>query len=115
MLRTAEGRQPWNAVVDLLAADVSRSIKAAPGVGKKLVITLWSYTGVTSAAQLMTLQDTTGTIVGRLPASIAAGTRVDSPPMEVGITLHENELLKIVPAAAGPAGLVVAEGYIVDV
>lgn len=102
--------KPWNAVVDLAAGDSTKSIKAAPGAGKTLVVTAWYYQSVTSAAQLVTIGDGTIT-VGRLPASIAAGTKLELR-LDVGVKLTANTALSITPAAAGPAGLVIAEGYI---
>lgn len=104
--------EPWNAHVDLAAGDATKVIKAAPGAGKKLVVTAWYYMSVTSAAQLMTIGDGT-IVVGRLPVSIAAGVKHELR-MDVGVTLTSNTALSITPAAAGPAGLVIVEGCIVN-
>lgn len=107
-------RNPWNAVVSLGAGDTTKTIKAAPGAGRTLVVTKWHYRSVTSAAQALTFGDGTVT-VDVLPASIAAGTRYESPTvLDVGITLTANTAFTVTPAAAGPAGVVIAEGYILD-
>lgn len=106
-------KRPWNAVIDLLATDATRIIKAAPGAGFRLVVTRWSYQSVTSAAQLITISDGT-TVIGRLPASIAAGTMLDLPSLDKGVPMALNTALSITPAAAGPAGLVICEGYLVE-
>lgn len=106
--------KPWNAVVSLGAGDTTKVIKAAPGAGLKLVVTKWHYRSVTSAAQVLTLGDGTIT-VDSLPASIAAGTRYESPTiLDIGIQLTANTAFSITPAAAGPAGVVIAEGYIIN-
>lgn len=106
-------RKPWATAVDLLAADSTRVLKTAPGVGFRLVVTRWSYQSVTAAAQLITIGDGT-TIIGRLPISILAGTMLDLPSLDKGIPLALNTALSITPAAAGPAGLVICEGYVVE-
>ncbi len=106
-------QHPWNVVVSLAASDSTKDIKAAPGAGKALVITKWFYRSVTSSANALTIGDGTIT-VDILPASITAGTRYESPiGLEKGIKLTANTAFKIVPASAGPAGQIIAEGYII--
>lgn len=104
--------QPWSAVVALGAADATKVLKAAPGAGKTLVVTKWSYRSTTSAAQAMTIGDGTVTL-DNLAASITVGTLVEGPKLEIGIALTANTALSITPAAAGPAGRVIVEGYII--
>jgi hypothetical protein len=104
--------KPWCVGIDLLAGDATKLLKAAPGAGKKLVVTRWSYYSVTSAAQAITLGDGT-IIVGRLVASITAGVYVPGMITDLGIQLTANTAFSITPAAAGPAGFVHAEGYII--
>lgn len=103
--------QPWSASVALAAGDATKELKAAPGAGKKLVVTKWFYRSTTSAAQIMTLGDGTITL-DTLPASITAGVSHEGPDLDIGITLTANTALSITPAAAGPAGRIIVEGYI---
>lgn len=103
--------KPWCVAVDLAAGDATKSLKATPGAGKTLVVTRWTYYSITSAAQAMTLGDGT-IIVGRIVASITAGVMIFGMACDIGVKLTANTAFSITPAAAGPAGLVIAEGYI---
>lgn len=106
-------KSPWCVVVALAAGDATKVLKAAPGAGKSLVVTKWWYRSVTSAAQVITIGDGTIT-VDILPASITAAAVHEGPNnLEIGLTLTANTALSITPAAAGPAGRVIVEGYIV--
>ena len=105
--------RPWSVSVALAASDATKSLKASPGAGKALVVTKWFYRSTTSAAQIMTLGDGTVTL-DTLPASITAGVSHEGPRLDIGIQLTENTALSITPAAAGPAGRLIVEGYIVD-
>lgn len=104
-------RSPWCVNVLLAAVDATKAIKAAPGAGYKLVVTKWSYRSITSAAQTMTLTDGTITI-DNFPVSITVGSLVEGPKLEVGVALTANTALSLTPAAAGPSGRLIAEGYI---
>lgn len=106
-------KNPWCAVVALAATDETKVLKAAPGAGRQLVITKWSYRSTTSAAQAITVGDGTIT-VDTLPASITAGVMHEGPNLEIGLTLTANTALSATPAAAGPAGRFIVEGYILD-
>ena len=105
-------KRPWAVTVALGTGDATKAIKAAPGAGLALVITKWFYRSTTSAAQIITIGDGTVT-VDTLPASITAGTSHEGPDLDIGIQLTANTAFSITPASAGPAGRVVAEGYIV--
>ena len=104
-------QEPWSASVALAASDSTKTLKAAPGAGKSLVVTKWFYRSTTSNAQIMTIGDGTITL-DTLPASITAGISHEGPDLEIGITLTANTALSITPASAGPAGRVIVEGYI---
>lgn len=104
--------QPWAAAVAFVAGDASKTIKAAPGTGNRLVVTKVTVHITTSAAQAIDIEDTSGTVeVMKLAASAPVHGRYDFN-LERGIDLTVNEALIYKPAAAGPAGHVVAEGYI---
>lgn len=93
------------------AGDASKTIIAAPGAGKKLVVTKIIATVVTVAAQTVDIEDTSGTVeVLKLPASAAGQYRAE---FGHGMELTTNEALIIKPAAAGPAIHVSAEAYVV--
>lgn len=104
--------QPWVAQTTLAAVDTSKSIKAAPGAGKQLVVTRLTASVITAAAQTVDIEDTSGTVEAlKLPAS-AAGQWQLNLSEDAGLELTANEALIIKPAAAGPAIHVVASGYI---
>lgn len=113
MLVKPTGAVPWSASVALAAGDATKVLKAAPGSGKKLFVTKWSYRSTTSAAQAITIGDGTITL-DSLEASIAVGTLKEGPTLDYGIALTANTALSITPAAAGPAGRVLVEGYIAN-
>jgi hypothetical protein len=105
--------QPWSVSVLLAAGDATKSLKATPGAGKALVVTKWSYRSITSAAQAITIGDGTVTL-DNLAASITVGNLVEGPLLDYGVKLTANTALSITPAAAGPSGRIIAEGYIVN-
>ena len=105
------GLAPFCVKVLLAAGDATKTLKAAPGTGKSLVIMRWSYRSTTSAAQAITLADGS-TNLDVLEASIAVGTLKEGPRLEVGVKLATNAALVATPAAAGPAGIFIVEGYI---
>jgi hypothetical protein len=105
------GLSPFCVKVLMVAGDASKQLKAAPGVGKALVITKWSYRSTTSAAQAITLADGTSNL-DVLEASIAVGTLKEGPKLEMGVALATNAALTATPAAAGPAGIFIVEGYV---
>lgn len=110
MSRNRDTQQPWCVAVAFAAGDATKVIKAAPGAGKALVITRIYMTITTSAAQTIGLGDGT-TLLQAFAASLAVGP---APVMalEEGVELAANTAFSYLPAAAGPAGFVIAEGWI---
>lgn len=106
--------QPWSAAVSFVAGDASKEIVAAPGAGKALVVTRVHLYLTTAAAQTFNLEDNNGTPISfsKFPASLAVGVYF-GPDLEKGIQLTTNKNFQYKPAAAGPAGHIIAEGYIV--
>jgi hypothetical protein len=103
--------QPWSAEATLGTGDATKTVKAAPGAGKRIVVTGYTWSVLVSAAQAVDVEDSSGTVhVLRLPAS--PGVVQGSYTFEAGLELTVNEALVITPAAAGPSVHVVAEGYI---
>lgn len=95
----------------LLAADTSKTLKAAPGTGLRLVVTTLSCTILTSAAQTVDVGDISSTNLAlRIPVSVAAGVQYQVN-LEEGLSLVTNEQLRLIPAAAGPSVHCVAEGF----
>lgn len=112
-MRPCEIYPRWSSQITLGAADTTKTVQAAPGAGKRLVVTAYMMTVVISAAQSVDLEDTSGTVeVAKMAASLAAGTQFRSPTLDEGLKLTVNEALLIKPAAAGPSVHVWAEGYI---
>lgn len=111
MPRNRDVQAPWCAVVAFIAGDVSKVIKAAPGANKALVVTRWQVVITTSAAQTFNVGDGT-TNLASFAASVAVGPTTPSPSLEEGVELLANTALSYLPAAAGPAGYVIAEGWI---
>lgn len=107
------GLGPFCVKVLLAAGDATKTLKASPGTGKALVITKWSYRSTTLAAQAITLADGT-TNLDVFEASIAVGTIKEGPRLEVGVKLAAASALVATPAAAGPAGIFIVEGYIAN-
>src|SRR3972149_3159379 len=101
-------KNPWSASVALAATDATKTLKAAPGAGKALVVTKWFYRSTTSNAQIITIGDGTITL-DPLPASITAGVSHEGPDLDMGVELTANTALSITPASAGPAGRVIVE------
>lgn len=100
----------WAATVTLGAGDSTKTIKAAPGAGKSLYVTKLVLSVVTSAAQAVDVEDSSGTVeILKLPAS---ATGQWGWAMDYSVPLTANEALVIKPAAAGPAIHVIAEGYV---
>lgn len=105
--------QPWCAAVAFTAAESTKVIKAAPGAGKSLVVTKIHVSITTAAAQAFDIEDGAGTVeVNKYPASLAVGQYPGPGGLELGIQLTANQTLVYTPAAAGPAGFIIAEGYI---
>ncbi len=105
---------PWSAEATLAAGDATKTVKAAPGAGKALVVTHVAWEVITSAAQATDLQDTSGTkFVARLPVSpgLVSGER----HWDFGLQLTTNEAFIVKPGAAGPSVHVYAEGYVIPV
>ncbi len=104
--------QPWAVAVPFVAGDASKSIKATPGTGNRLVVTKVTVHITTTNAATIDIEDTSGTVeVMKIGASAPVNGRYDFS-LERGIDLTINEALIYKPSAAGPAGHVVAEGYI---
>lgn len=103
---------PWCVGVAFVAGDTTKDLKAAPGAGAALVITNVWISITTSAAQAFDIEDNNGTPVevAKFGASLAVG--VYQLWMEKGIQLTANKKLVYTPAAAGPAGFIVVEGYV---
>lgn len=98
--------------VAFLAADASKTIVAAPGANKRIVVHRADMSITTSAAQAIDLEDTSGTVeVYKGGASLAVGTDVKRLFTE-GMPLTINEAFIYKPAAAGPAGHIVCEYWI---
>lgn len=105
--------QPWSVAIAFVAGDASKSIKAAPGPTNKLVITKMHVHIITSNAATCDFEDTSGTIeVMKLGASPPVNGRYDFE-LERGVELTVNEAFLYKPSAAGNAGHIAAEGYIV--
>ena len=112
-MRKRDNYQRWSAQATLGTGDATKTVKAAPGALKRLVVTNYVLTVVTAAAQAVDLEDTSGTVeVCKLGASASVHAQFRSPNMEEGLTLTVNEALILKPASAGPAMHVWAEGYI---
>lgn len=104
--------QQWQSQIVLGAGDATKVLKAAPGAGKRLVVTkLWANVLV-SAAQPVDIEGSDGTDeLIKFAASAAVGTQA-SREFDEGWALAQNIGLRIQPGAAGPSVHVVAEGYI---
>ena len=112
MYNQAMVKQPWCVCIPFVAGDASKTIKAAPGASNRLVILKTAVIITTSAAQAIAIGTTANALIAQqLAASAAIGTYL-GPNLEVGFQLGLNEALLYTPAAAGPAGMVIAEGYI---
>ena len=113
MSKVLETNSPWCAATALTVSATSVTVKSVPSTAHALVVTHYCYTSLTSAAQTMGLQDSSATatvFVSKMPASITAGTQLKDD-MQIGIQLPTGKDLVLVPATAGPAGFIVAEGY----
>lgn len=108
-------RQPWVARVRLLAADASRTIYNGATLGNALIAVIYIEVVITTAAaQLITIRSTNSDVVyGVIPASAPVGSMYKFGPYIPGL-LHPAALngLVAVPAAAGPAAEIYAEGYV---
>lgn len=112
-MRPEDNYQRWSAQATLGTGDATKTIKAAPGALKSLVVTRYVATSVTAAAQAVDLEDASGTVeVAKFAASWTANLSRQSPSMDVGITLTANEALVLTPASAGPSIHVWVEGYV---
>jgi hypothetical protein len=102
----------WSAQVTLGTGDTTKTLKAAPGAGFGLVINDLNCTVVVAAAQLVDIEDTSGTVeVMKLGASATVNVPFNKS-LSQGLPLTTNEALIIKPAAAGPSVHCVADGYI---
>lgn len=106
-------RQPWSAAVAFAAGDASKDIKAAnTNALIALVVTDLTVIITTAAAQAIDIEDnaTSAIEVAKFAASLAVGVhRVFN--LTKGIQLTPGKKLIYKPAAAGPAGFIIAEGY----
>lgn len=106
-------RRPFCVTVAMVAADATKTLVAAPAAGLSLVITKWSYRSTTSAAQAITLAGG-ATTIDVFAASLVVGTLTEGPNcLEIGVQLPAATALIATPAAAGPAGRFIVEGYII--
>lgn len=87
----------------LLAADVSRTLVAAPGAGQKLRIFSILATIVTAAAQQVNVGVSGGTTAQQIISIPASATVQTDYWSDEGFVLPANTALTAVPAAAGPA------------
>jgi hypothetical protein len=107
-----DARQKWMANAQLLAADATRTIQAAKASPVFIVVRQVQIIIRTSAAQAITIQDASGVVVlGVIEASAAVGVIRTIGPFEKGIPLPAGQALVALPAAAGPAAAINAEGY----
>lgn len=86
----------------LLAADTTRALVAAPGVGSRIRVYSVAWTPRVAAAQIVDVGVDGGTVaqqVASIPASAATPGGIVS---EAGFPLPENTALSAKPAAAGP-------------
>lgn len=104
--------QAWSAQVTLLAADTTKTLKAAPGAGASLVVTDLACTSLTSHAATTDIEDTSGTVEAMRIATTATVNQRHVTSLSQGLPLTANEALIIKPSAAGPSLHCVAEGYI---
>jgi hypothetical protein len=111
MLDVSQRQSPWSACVAFVAGDASKVIKACPA-GKILVVTSVFVLIRTAAAQTIDIADTSLTNKLMAFAASAAVGNYPGPSLFVGIPLVAGEDLIYKPAAAGPAGTVIAEGYL---
>jgi hypothetical protein len=111
MPRNRDVSTPWCVCVAFVAGDASKVIKAAPGANKALVVTRCQTVITTAAAQAIGIGDGTTTIQSHA-ASLAVGSNPSMIPLEEGVELAANTALSYTPAAAGPAGYIIAEGWI---
>lgn len=100
----------WQSNGVLAAADAAKDIRVAPGANKYLVVTYCRIRVAVAAAQAVTVQDDSGTVILiEIPASATGEFTFESAK---GVRLTVNEKFEIVPAAAGPKIRFYAEGYI---
>lgn len=105
-----ENYKRWSAEVTLDTGDTSKSLLAAPGANKQIVVTFLVASVVVSAAQAVDIA--IGTVnVMRIGASPGVAAQQFMGPMVEGIKGIANTALVITPAAAGPKIHVIAEGY----
>lgn len=101
----------FNKSVVLGTGDTVKEIQAAPGVGHWLYIRKITATIVTSAAQVVDVESSDGTVeLIKAAASLAAGVQLFFGSQR-GFKLPENNALVVQPVAAGVSMLVVVEGY----
>lgn len=87
----------------LLAGDAVKALIAAPGVGKKIVITKINFQVVTSAAQAVDVGVDGGGVTKQVLSLTASATGTGGSNLGEGFELDENVALTARPAAAGPA------------
>src|SRR5437867_3134173 len=96
----------------MIATDAGKTIKSAPSATAILVVNFIEVVITTSAAQVLTVQGSGGTVVfGVIEASVAAGVRRTFGPYVKGVPLPAGENL-VVSAAAGVAAELKAEGWV---
>jgi hypothetical protein len=89
--------------VDLLAADTTRTLVAAPGDGVVIRVFRILYISKTSASQALNVA-TGATNFLNLAIDISAHVIIDTGWLDGGIAGVDNTALIATPAAAGPAG-----------
>jgi hypothetical protein len=97
----------------LLAADATKAIVAAPGVGSRLRIFAVTYSIRVAAAQVIDLGVDGGTPAQQMGAIAASAVAPGQILSEAGFTLPENTALSAKPALAGPEVQFLVE-YIIE-
>jgi hypothetical protein len=106
-----ETKKRWSAEITLGAADTTKTLVAAPGLGTTAIVCTHLVARIlVAAAQDVDIK--IGSVnLRRLKASEVVGTESFFGPMIQGIVGQAGQALTISPAAAGPSVHVVAEGY----
>ena len=93
------------------AADTTKELVAAPGVGRSIVVVTLQGSVIVSAAQLCDIESGDG-VMELIKFGVSPGLGHFSRMWVGGFKLTENTSLRIQPAAAGPSIHCVVEYYI---
>jgi hypothetical protein len=98
--------------VPFVAGDASKTLVAAPGAGKFIMVTKVRVTITTSAAQSVDIESNAGAVeLIKTPVSPAVGSQFSFESAH-GIALPAATALVYQPSGAGNAGLVSVDYYI---